>query len=325
MNIKLHFDKNCVQGSSSDTILDNFSKNQIVLPHSCLKGRCSECKIKVLVGEFEMPENQEGLTDEEVRSGYCLSCITKPLTDLKLENFEYFEGFLPEIKIIPAKISSLEFLGLDVVKITLRTPPNKHLNFIPGQYIDLFLHNLKRSYSIASVPSDSSIELIIKNYHNGIFSNYFFNEAKINDLLRIEGPKGTYTLPTDNPEKLIFVSTGTGIAPHISMLKSAIQEGKLKKNQVIVVHGQRTVIEHVYDLEKALPGVRIVRTTSRESAKGFINGYVQDAVNNLTIDITETMIFACGNPQMIKDLKAQMISRGLDEKKFKSDMFVPSN
>lgn len=325
MNIHLHFSKKCVKGISSDTIFDNFLKNKIILPHSCLKGRCSECKIKVLEGKFEMPENQEGLTDEEIRNGYCLSCISKPLTDLKLDNFQYLEGFLPEVKIIPAKISSLEFLGLDVVKITLRTPPNKRLNFIPGQYLDLFLHNLKRSYSIASVPGDSSIELIIKKYHNGIFSNYFFNEAMINDLLRIEGPKGTYTLPTDTPKKLIFVSTGTGIAPHLSILKSAIVEGKLKKSQIIVIHGQRTVNEHIYDLEKALPGVRILRTTSRETAKGFINGYVQDAVKKLTLDISETMIFACGNPQMIKDLKIMMVARGLDKKKFKSDMFVPSN
>lgn len=272
-----------------------------------------------------MPSTQEGLTNKEVQEGYCLSCITKPLSAMELEGVSFIEGVLPEVKTIPAKISLLEFLSEDVVKVTLKTPPNKSLEFLAGQYIDLSVKGIKRSYSIASTPSDSEIELLIKNYTGGQFSNYLFNEAKVNDLLRIEGPKGTYILPKKVPQNLMFISTGTGIAPNLSLIKSALFEGKVQPSQITLVHGQRTVKEHVYSLGEELKGIEVIRCTSRESAEGYVHGYVQDAVKGLDINIGNSLVFACGNPQMIKELKAQMITMGLDERNFKSDVFVPSN
>ena len=311
------------QGTSS--IVKSAKEQGYTINHSCLNGRCSECKVKVVSGDFEMPSTQEGLTDKEVQEGYCLSCITKPLSDMELEDVSFIEGVLPEIKTIPAKISLLEFLSQDVVKVTLRIPPNKTMEFLAGQYIDLSVKGIKRSYSIASTPSDSEIELLIKNYTGGQFSNYLFNEAKVNDLLRIEGPKGTYIFPKEITHNLIFISTGTGIAPNLSLIKSALKEGKVQPSQITLIHGQRTAKEHIYSLEETLKGVNIIKCTSRESAEGFVQGYVQDAVKGLELDISNSLVFACGNPQMIKELKIQMVASGLKEKNFKSDVFVPSN
>ena len=244
---------------------------------------------------------------------------------MELEDVNFIEGVLPEVKTIPAKISFLEFLSEDVVKVTLRTPPNKSLEFLPGQYIDLSVKGIKRSYSIASTPSDSQIELFIKNYTGGQFSNYLFNEAKVNDLLRIEGPKGTYILPKKIPQNLIFVSTGTGIAPNLSLIKSILNNGIKQSSQITLIHGQRTAKEHVYSIEEVLNGVKIIKCISRKSAEGYVQGYVQDAVKGLDLNINNSIVFACGNPQMIKELKIQMVSLGLEEKNFKSDVFVQSN
>ena len=307
------------------SILESARNESITIDHSCLSGRCSECKVRVVSGDFVMPNTQEGLTDNEVQEGYCLSCITKPISDMELEEVSFIEGVLPEIKTIPAKISLLEFLSEDVVKVTLRTPPNKSLEFLAGQYIDLSVNGIKRSYSIASTPSDSEIELLIKNYTGGQFSNYLFHEAKVNDLLRIKGPKGTYILPKEIPQNLIFISTGTGIAPNLSLIKSALNKGAIQGDQITLIHGQRTSKEHIYSIEEDINGIKIIKCTSRESSEGYVHGYVQDAVKVLDLNIDNTLIFACGNPQMIKDLKMQMVSLGLEEKNFKSDVFVPSN
>lgn len=307
------------------SIFESARNESITIDHSCLSGRCSECKVKVVSGEFEMPSTQEGLTEREVQEGYCLSCITKPLSDMELKEVSFIAGVLPEVKTIPAKISLLEFLSEDVVKVTLRTPPNKSLDFLAGQYIDLSVKGIQRSYSIASTPSDSEIELFIKNYIGGQFSNYLFNEAKVNDLLRIEGPKGTYILPKEIPQNLIFISTGTGIAPNLSLIKSALKEGRVQSSQIILIHGQRATKEHIYLVEEVLDGIKIIKCTSRETAEGYVQGYVQDAVKGLDLNIRNSLVFACGNPQMIKELKMQMIALGLDERNFKSDVFVPSN
>ena len=324
MNIKINNSLEIYVNSTS-SIVTSAKEHGLTIKHSCLSGRCSECKVKVVSGDFEMPSTQEGLTEKEVQEGYCLSCITKPLSDMELEDVSFIEGVLPEVKTIPVKISLLEFLSEDVVKVTLRTPPNKSLEFLAGQYIDLSVKGIRRSYSIASTPSDSEIELLIKNYTGGQFSNYLFNEAKVNDLLRIEGPKGTYILPRDIIHNLIFISTGTGIAPNLSLIKSAMKEGKVQPSQITLIHGQRSAKEHIYSIDEILNGVKIIKCISRESAEGFVQGYVQDAVKELELDISNSLVFACGNPQMVKELKMQMIALGLEERKFKSDVFVPSN
>lgn len=314
-----------IHSNGEGTLLEECKKANLIISHSCLTGRCSECKVKVIIGDFEMSEKQEGLTIQEIREGYCLSCVTKPLSDMELEEVSFIEGVLPEVKTIPTKISLLEFLSKDVLKVTLRTPPNKSLEFLAGQYIDLSVKGIKRSYSIASTPSDSEIELLIKNNTGGQFSDYLFNEAKVNDLLRLEGPKGTYILPNDIPQNLLFISTGTGIAPNLSLIKSALKEGKVQPSQITLIHGQRSAKEHIYTIEEILNGVKIIKCTSRESTEGYVQGYVQDAVKGLELDISNSLVFACGNPQMIKELKIQMVASGLEEKYFKSDVFVPSN
>ena len=324
MKISINHER-CFEVSPDLSILESARNKSITIDHSCLSGRCSECKVKVVSGDFVMPSTQEGLTEKEVQERYCLSCITKPLSDLELEEVRFIDGVLPKVRTIPAKISLLEFLSEDVVKVNLRTPPNKSLEFLAGQYINLSVKGIKRSYSIASTPSDSEIELLIKNYRGGKFSNYLFNEAKVNDLLRIEGPKGTYILPKAIAHNIIFISTGTGIAPNLSIIKSALKEGKVQPSQITLIHGQRSVIEHVYSLGKALKEIKVIRCTSQESAEGYVHGYVQDVVKGLDLNINDSIVFACGNPQMIKELKIQMIALGLAEKNFKSDVFVPSN
>lgn len=313
------------EASPELSILESARLAALTFDHSCLNGRCSECKVKVVSGDFEMPSTQEGLSEVEIQEGYCLSCITKPLSDLELEEVGFIEGVLPEVKTIPAKISRLEFLSKDVVKVTLRTPPNKYLEFLAGQYVDLSVKGIKRSYSISSTPSDSEIQLLIKNYTGGQFSNYLFNEAKVNDLIRIEGPKGTYILPKNISQNLVFVSTGTGIAPNLSLIKSILEEGVIQSTKITLIHGQRTVKEHIYSLEETLNDIEIIKCISRESMEGYVQGYVQDALKGLDLDIKNSLVFACGNPQMIRDLKMRMITLGLEEKNFKSDIFVPSN
>lgn len=307
------------------SILESAREASLTINHSCLNGRCSECKVKVVEGTFDMPISQESLSTKDIQDGYCLSCITKPTSDLILEEVDFFEGNLPESKTIPVKISSIEQLSNEVIKIKLRTPPNKELKFIPGQYLDLTRKGIKRSYSIASLPGDSFVELIIKRYPNGEFSNYLFNEASINDLLRLEGPKGTYILPEKIANRIVFVSTGTGIAPNLSIIKSALLNRKIDSSKIIIVHGQRYVNEHIYSLEETLPGVKIIKTTSREVSELYFHGYVQDAIKSLNLDMADLMVFACGNPQMVKNLKTIMIKDGLNERNFKSDIFIPSN
>ena len=313
------------EAGSNETIFLAAQKNQITINHSCLNGKCSACKAKVVSGEFNMPSNQEGLSNKEVKDGFCLLCITKPNSDLVLKDVRYFDGILPQVKNIPAKIAELKFLSNDVAKVTLRTPPNNQLKFIAGQYVNLSAKNIKRSYSIASSPSNFNLEFIIKNYPNGQFSNYLFKQARINDLIRIEGPKGMYIFPKHLEQNVIFLSSGTGIAPNISLLKNALENEIVKPHQITLIHGQRKVSEHIYHgLINHFKDIKVIWAISRENSEGYFKGHVQDALLEQNYDLGSTQVFACGNPNMILEARQVLLENGLSETNFKSDAFIES-
>lgn len=313
------------EASNSESILESAKRNNLTLNHSCLNGRCSECKIKVISGKYHMPKNQEGLTDNEVNQRYCLSCITRPLSDLIIDEVNFFEGTLPPIKTIPAKINKLIFLSKEIAHLQLRTPPNNRLLFIPGQYVDLSIKGIKRSYSISSIPTDNTVDFLIKNYSGGKFSNYLFNEAKENDLLSIEGPKGTYILPSSIKNDIVFISTGTGIAPNLSIVKHIINQKLLSPKQLTLIHGQRYASEHVYNLNSISKDLKIIKVNSREKIKGFAFGHVQEALLAEGFDFQKAKIYACGNSKMIKETKELLLANGLKESNFKSEIFINSN
>lgn len=313
------------EGNNKESLLESAKKSNITFNHSCLNGRCSECKVKVITGEYFMPKSQQGLSEDEVNHGYCLSCITQPLSALTLDEVNFFEGTLPAVRTIPAKIHKLEFLSKEIAHLQLRTPPNNQLTFIPGQYVDLIINGIKRSYSISSIPSDHTINFLIKNYSGGKFSNYLFNEAKENDLLRIEGPKGTYILPSSIENDIVFISTGTGIAPNLSMVNHIIHKNIFSSKQLTIIHGQRFAADHVYDFQSLLEGVKIIKVNSREKKEGFAFGYVQDSFLAECFDLRKTKVYACGNSEMIRELKKLSLANGLKESNFKSEIFINSN
>jgi CDP-4-dehydro-6-deoxyglucose reductase len=324
--MKLSFENKVIDEINPEkSILENLKISGYTVSHSCLNGRCLECKIKVTAGTYYMPNNQEGLTSEEIAHGYCLSCITKPKSDLIVEEITFIEGVLPEVSIIPSKISELQFLTDEVARIILRTPTNSKLEFLAGQYINLIFKNIKRSYSLASSPSKNKLELIVKKYPNGKFSEYLFNEAKVNDLIRIEGPYGTYILPLKLKDRILFISTGTGIAPNISILNFILENGLVMPENITFIHGQRFVKDHVYALEQTFPKIKILKAISREKKIGFFNGYVQNIITELNLDLVNTQVFACGNPNMIIETKSMLKELGLDASNFKSEIFISSN
>ena len=313
------------QSSSEDTILLSARKSGYTISHSCLNGRCQECKVKVIDGEYDMPENQQGLTENDLEEGYCLSCITKPISNLVIEEVNFIDRILPDVKTIPVKIQKLELLTKEVIRVLLRTPPKNKFEFLAGQYLDIIYRDIKRSYSVASNQDEDLIELIIKKYPNGKFSNYIFNEAKENDLLRIDGPKGTYILPKFLEHKLIFISTGTGIAPNLSIIRCLLKSDSMDRNNIMIIHGQRHSSEHIFSLEEEFEGITIKKAISREKSKGFTHGYVQDIIQELHFDISSTQFFVCGNPKMILECREILINMGLEKQNFKSEIFINSN
>jgi len=307
---------------SNQTIIEAALKSGIFLDHSCLTGRCSSCKFKVISGESFTEFEESPLSSFEKSEGFILTCIRKPLSDLELDAEDLGEYGFSQSVTIPAKINAIQQLTPEIIQVNLRVPPNQKVNFLEGQYLNVIWNGIKRSYSIANPSSSFEIELIIKNYQGGAMSTYWFGQAKTNDLMRLEIPKGTFFLRNHpGKENLVFLATGTGIAPIKSILESTTNQVKLGQfKRIFVLWGMKFEKEIFW--EPSSSEVEFIPVLSRESQS---KRYVQNVISNLELDMTNTVIYACGSEDMIQDARNKSIQLGLNSNHFYSDAFVASN
>ena len=310
------------------TIFEAAKKSNIVLEHSCLSSRCRSCVVKVLSGKTINKEDELVLTDKDKNANFVLSCNAKPLSDIELDIEDLGDITLFEKKIIPSKISVIEKLTDDILKIVLRLPPNSNFNFNSGQYVNIIKGNLTRSYSIANCSDHKNqLEFFIKNYENGLMSAYFFKEAKINDLLRLEGPIGTFFLRDSSFKNIVFLATGTGIAPIKSILEGLDKSHEQYQNKNLwVIVGARYKEDLFWEPDYNNLNIKYIPVLSREDNNwSGEKGYVQDIVIKKQIDLTDTQVYACGSNNMINSAKDIFFKNNLKKINFFSDAFVQTN
>jgi CDP-4-dehydro-6-deoxyglucose reductase len=311
-----------------ELILAAALRHLISLPHSCKTGRCSTCKCKVLRGQTTTLVQETGLTDVEKAEGWILSCVRSAQTDVTLEVEDLGNVVLPPSKTLPCRISSIDRLDPDVVRVILRLSPSADFWSIPGQYIDVIgPGGVRRSYSLANAnTTDKTLELHIRAIDGGVMSDYWFKQAKANDLLRFYGPLGTFFLRDLNQLHLVFLATGTGIAPVKAMLESLTQIAPEQAPLTVTVFwGGRTAEDLYFDPQVIPAHHRFVPVFSRASAGwAGVSGYVQNALLATQPDLARTAVYACGSDAMIRSAKASLSAAGLPDNRFFADAFVPS-
>ena len=315
------------QSSSGVSILESAAQSQINLPYSCKTGRCSTCKCKVISGETKALVAELGLTESEKAEGWILSCVREATSDVVLEVEDLGGVVLHSAKTQVCRISSLEKLAPDVIKVVLRLPPNVLFNFIPGQYLDVIgPGSVRRSYSLANAPkTDNTLELHIRAVENGVMSHYWFNQAKVNDLLRLHGPQGTFFIRNVAQRDLVFLATGTGIAPVKAMLEAmpGLSPNQLPRS-VSVLWGGRHERDLYFNLEE-LPGpFQYTPVLSRSATWIGERGYIQDVLLRQKLKLSHCSVYACGSDAMIHSAKEALTLAGLPSHHFYSDAFVCS-
>ena len=309
------------------SLVDAALSEGITLPHSCKTGRCSTCKCKVLQGETAALQTETGLTDAEKAEGWILSCVRSAQTDVTLEVEDLGNVVLPPIKTLPCRISSIDRFATDVVRVMLRLPPTADFRSIPGQYIVVIgPGGVRRSYSLANANTpDKTLELHIRAVDGGVMSDYWFKQARVNDLLRFNGPLGTFFLRGLEQLHLVFLATGTGIAPVKAMLESLSHIAPERAPQSVTAFwGGRTAEDLYFEPQAIAAGHRFVPVLSRAAAGwAGVSGYVQTALLATQPDLTHTAVYACGSDAMIRSAKASLSAAGLPYNRFFADAFVP--
>lgn len=321
---------NTIEGKQFDaqgdqSILDAALKSDLVFEYSCKNGQCGVCKTTLLKGDVVELQAQLALTNKERSEGKILTCCCSATTDIEIDAVDLSVLHGIAVKTLPARVSYVAYLSEHIVEVRLRLPPTAHFQFIEGQYLDVIWNAIRRSYSIASIGSDKEITLLIKRFKNGQMSDYWFNKIQPNDLLRIEGPKGTFFL-RDAAKSLVFLATGTGIAPIKSILNCLENDsGYQQENSIAVYWGNRLPEDFVWQSNFSKLKVDFYNVLSRPVADwSGETGYVQDIALARQKNLDDTVVYACGSNAMIQSAKQRFLDSGLLENRFYSDAFVQS-
>jgi len=308
------------------SLVDAAAQAGITLPYSCRNGRCSTCKCKV-TGPTKIIFDELGLSDNERKSGWKLACSRSATgnVSLDIEDLSNIKLMIP--KIVPAKINAINSLTKDILKVTLRLPKGRKFEFIEGQYIDLIGQaGISRSYSLARYCDGMMLELHVRRVIGGKMSSYLFDSAKVGDLLRINGPRGTFTLRHDPDSNIVFLATGTGIAPVKAMLERIEKMPKeFKPKSVKVIWGMRKLEELYWDPRDLFSDLDFTPVLSQaDEAWAGARGHVQDIMIQNQTKVENAQIYACGSDAMIRSVKEKIVANGLNIKNFFSDAFVVS-
>jgi CDP-4-dehydro-6-deoxyglucose reductase len=308
-------------GVSKESILDSAAAAGIVLEHSCRTGRCGVCRAQVSYGQSEALKPEIYLSAAEIEAGNILTCCRTAISDLALDIEDVSALADYPVRTSACRIDTIDRLTSDVVKVGLRLPPNAPLAFLPGQHIEIIRGDIRRAYSIANAPRpDGRLEMLIKRFDGGVMSAYWFEQAAVNDLLRLEGPMGTFFCRDLPDTRIVMLATGTGIGP----VKAMLEEMGRGPNppSVMVYWGERTR-EDIY-LDASDFGSFVDFRICLSRAGSDRRSYVQDVAISDIGDFRDCVIYACGSTGMIETARPALVHRGLPPRRFYSDAFVQS-
>jgi CDP-4-dehydro-6-deoxyglucose reductase len=315
------------EGSPNESVLDQALTQGVPASYSCKRGDCGQCAAKLIAGTLDCVDASRPLSaGEEV-----LLCNARVAGDVSLRIPHFPELASIQVKRTPCKVHALTLLATDVMEVTLRLPPAPVFRSLPGQFIRIWNQwQVARSYSLSSAPDPSGLLRIhVRQVEGGQFSRYWFSEAKVGDLLRIEGPHGRFFLREGQVSRVtLFLATGTGIAPINAILEGMNKETLQRLGTVVLYWGNRYRedeywAEHLTEL-CSTRGLRYQPIYSRESAAWAVARYVQDAVAQEYESLEEAAAFACGSSQMVAAAKDRLMRLGLRAESFVADAFTAS-
>jgi CDP-4-dehydro-6-deoxyglucose reductase len=315
------------QVEDGEAVLAAALRQGFVLPYGCKNGVCGSCKGKILSGTVDYGVYQaKTLTDEEKAQGKALFCQARPLSDLVLEARTIGAAKDIQVKKLPCRVQKMERLTDDVMGLHLKLPANEKLVFLAGQYIEFLLKDgTRRSFSMANAPHDAElIQLHVRHVAGGQFTDHVFGKMKERDILRCEGPLGTFFLREDSDKPIVLVASGTGFAPIKAVIEHALHKG-IQRQMTLYWGGRRPKDLYMNDLATSWPFryVPVISDALPEDNWTGRTGFVHHAVMQDMPDLSRCQVYACGVPIMVDSARRDFIAQcKLPEDEFYADSFT---
>ena len=306
----------------------------IGMPYGCKDGACGSCKCKKLDGSIAQgPHQTKALTPEEAEQGFILTCCATALSDVVLESRNVTDESAFPIKKMPTRVANLDKASHDVMVLKLQLPAADVFKYHAGQYVEFMLRDgARRAYSMGNAPHTQleapQIELHVRHTPGGKFTDHVFGAMKEKEILRVEGPFGSFYLREESTKPMVLLASGTGFAP----IKAIIEHMQFKgvtRPAVLYWGGRRPADLYMHDwvLGKVeqmpnLSYVPVVSDALPEDAWVGRTGFVHNAVLQDIADLSGHQVYACGAPIVVDSAQTAYRHAGLPDDEFYADSFV---
>ncbi|MBI2726828.1 MAG: CDP-6-deoxy-delta-3,4-glucoseen reductase [Polaromonas sp.] len=317
-----------------EVLLSAAIRQGIGMPYGCKDGACGSCKCKKLEGTIKQGTHQaKALTAEEAADGFILTCCATAETDLVLESRQVTDESAFPIKKMPVRVASLAKASHDVMNVRLQLPAADVFKYHAGQYVEFLLRDGdRRAYSMGTAPhtqlENPGVELHIRHMPGGKFTDHVFSAMKEKEILRIEGPFGSFYLREDSDKPMVLLASGTGFAP-IKAIIEHMQFKGITRPAVLYWGGRRPADLYMNDWVNSkvaeMPNftyVPVISDALPEDAWAGRTGFVHNAVLQDIPDMSGYQVYACGAPIVVDSAQAAYIKAGLPEEEFYADSFV---
>ena len=328
---------------TAETILTAAIRSGVGLPYGCKDGACGSCKCKKLEGAVVHGAHQsKALSADEEAAGFVLTCCGVPHSNVVLESRQVTEAGAFAVRKMPVRVARLERLSHDVMGVTLQLPANDVMQYHAGQYIEFILKDgARRSYSMANAPhtlvrpvpggttSAPMVDLHIRHMPGGLFTDTVFSTMKERDILRVEGPYGSFFLREDSDKPIILLASGTGFAP-IKAVIEHLQFRSITRPTTLYWGGRRPQdlyqdawVRSQLAVMPNLTYVPVVSDALPEDGWSGRTGFVHRAVLQDFADLSGHQVYACGAPIVVDSARKDFTAvAGLREHEFFADSFT---
>jgi CDP-4-dehydro-6-deoxyglucose reductase, E3 len=320
------------QVQAGEPILAAAIRQGIGMPYGCKDGACGSCKCRKLEGTVQHGVHQsKALSAEEEAAGFVLTCCGVPHSDVVLESKQVTDESAFPVRKMPSRVSTLEKKSHDVMIVKLQLPANDTFRYHAGQYVEFILRDgSRRSYSMANGPHNGPhIELHVRHMPGGKFTDHVFTAMKEKEILRVEGPFGSFYLREDSDKPMILLASGTGFAP-IKALIEHMQFKRISRPATLYWGGRRPDDLYLDDWVKSklaempnLSYVPVISDALPEDDWTGRTGFVHRAVLDDFPDLSGHQVYACGAPIVVDSARAEYSAKAkLPPEEFYADAFT---
>ncbi|MEJ8573037.1 1,2-phenylacetyl-CoA epoxidase subunit PaaE [Microbaculum marinum] len=242
----------------------------------------------------------------------------------------------------PLNVRAVDRQTTDAVAISFELPKdvNGAFKFRPGQYVTLRTRidgeDVRRTYSICSLPGEDCIRVGVKVLEGGRFSTFANTHLKPGDVIEVMEPEGRFGVEIGGTHDYLLIAAGSGITPMLSIAAAVLSHEP--HSRVTLVYGNRTsdsimFLEELEDLKDAyLDRFTLITLLSREAQDvELLNGRIDEArlkelaARGLIDPAGADAVMICGPGEMIDTVSRTLVDLGVDEKSILAERFVPAD